>query len=393
MKKRVSILISGVFLFAIVINGQCPDRDSLWKRLNFLRETKQLSLDEKLKELLHDDTLLVRCSYKKDSVYSFLLMRIGMIYYLRSDFLRAINYIQKAIDFNSANTTNGSVNHKENISNYFYLSIVYDSLNNVPKKIKALDDCIDLAIGLKASSDISCVRALYLKVEYLYNIGDYYNCINVAEICENAARAYGATGTPYDYLVAKSITSSCLGWHVLALLDLHNFQAAEELLTNKIDEYKEAGLENYLGLIYGQLAQVQLHKSNFDKALFYFDQELSCEHKLKNDFSYSSTLMNIGEEIYFKHLKDYNKTLTCYSKALEYIRRSKDLKATGSVDVLYIFGSIANVYIEKGNFDTAFAYFQRAFDQLGPGINETNFLSASVGKLNAYKKIFTCPVC
>jgi len=125
-----------------------------------------------------------------------------------------------------------------------------------------------------------------------------------------------------------------------------------------------------------QLAEVQVYKENYNKALLYFNQAFDCEREAGHAIACKTILNNIGYQIYFKHLNDYNKALFYYRKALAYTN-------DGFQQTVYAFESlnelanIANVYAHKGFHDSAMYYFQRAFDQIRPGLNESTLLHST----------------
>src|SRR5262245_58503495 len=94
MLKKVFILSSSIILFAISVGAQCLDRDSLWKRLNFLRNSSNTSPSEQLKELLGYEA----CPYGDDSTHALLLQRIGVVYSDQSDYVKALQYIRQSIN-------------------------------------------------------------------------------------------------------------------------------------------------------------------------------------------------------------------------------------------------------------------------------------------------------
>ncbi|MFM9909722.1 MAG: CHAT domain-containing protein, partial [Chitinophagaceae bacterium] len=93
----------------------------------------------------------------------------------------------------------------------------------------------------------------------------------------------------------------------------------------------------------------------------------------KNYSACAAKLNNIGYTIYFKRLKNYRKALNYYYQALQYAT-SQDSSNT--------LGNIANVFVEKGIFESAFYYFQKAFDQIRPGITEAELLNTFGDQLN-----------
>jgi hypothetical protein len=378
MNLKILILFNFV-LFNSITSAQCPDLDSLWKRLIFLRDAYQIPNNKKLNELLTYEKEMRPCTPGNDSTTVLLNQRIGMAYFGLSDYLKAIKYLKESIRIGNIKRTN----NRYNIWNYFYLSAAYDSLHNTPEKMNAVDSCISVAMKLNAGSDIACLYSLYTKIEYYYDIGDYYTCQEYAKTCEKYALQYAQN----DNERGKSFASSSLGWNVEALLRLKDFKSAENLLTNKLAEYKKTGLQKYLGVTYDQLAHVQISKGNYMQALHLLKLALFHNEKANYIFNCKQIKSTIGYEIYFKHLNDYDQALSCYRSALKYINKDKTFELKDSIESLNIYNRIGNAFVKKGNFDSAFKYFQKGFDQVQQSGNEMTIMSAAQSKFRIYKKI------
>jgi CHAT domain-containing protein len=160
--------------------------------------------------------------------------------------------------------------------------------------------------------------------------------------------------------------------------------SAEQLLANKLTEYKKAGLKKYLGLIYDQLAQVEIHKGNFDKARQYFLESLKVENEVANYFNCKQELNTLGFEIYLARFKDYDKAISCFNDALAYDKKVKQ-SSRDSIESLSVLTHMANAYVSKKEFSSAFKYFQLAFDQIKPGMNESGIFNSAIKTINEFK--------
>lgn len=366
------IFVGLAFFYSISLLGQCPDRDLLWKRLIYMRDSSDEPGSAQLKELLSLENTIAKCPLKDDSTNAFLLRRIGAVYYGLTDYLNAISYYQKSIDIITRNVGNPSITLKPLPSAYYGISVFYGALNNVPERLKALDSCADISIRLNII-DKFCLSALYTRVEYFFDVGDYHRCITYARQCESFAWDYYSAnqGANKDGLI---YASSSLIWNVNAQLLLNNFSEAEDLLLMNIDKYKRAGLKENLGPLYEQLAELEVSKGQYDQALNYFNQALLFELKAGQIIGCKTILNNIGFEIYYNHFLDDAKAMQNYRKAMKYVNNDGQLNELDSIESLNILTNIANVYVRQGRFDSAFLYFQLAFDQLKPGINERGIL-------------------
>ena len=240
--------------------------------------------------------------------------------------------------------------------------------------------------GRLKSNNVFCLAALYLKIEYYFDIGDYNNCINYATICEMMGREYAQKGKR-EYDVGMAYVSSSLIWNVISNSQLNNYSIADSLLKLKLEESNRTGNAFDLGTIYDQLAHVQLTKGNRIEALNCFNKAFAIEKKQGHDVNCKGILNNIGYNIYFQHYNDYDHALYYYKKALAIKNRDPALSELNSVETLNFLGNIGSLYAKKGQFDSAFIYFQLALDQISPGITESDLLQSQYDKFARQKKI------
>lgn len=379
MQKRSCVLVFCVLFLTASSWAKCPDRDSLWKRLVYIRESS-ISPARQLQELLQYEADIKNCSYQYDSTYAFLLQRIGVAWFKQGDYLKAVQYARQSIRMIMDNAGHPAINPTHNISNYYLLYVSYDALNKVFEKMKALDSLITIAIRFK-SVDRLCLTALYKRVEYFYNIGDYQRCMNYITMGEAATREYmrGADSAKYSFYF--------LGRKVWAQIALKEYDLVKQLLVNKAVECKRAGADNYLGTIYTQLGEVEINEENYGKAIAYYQQALAYEQQFGNNLNCKGILNILGYNIYFRHFNDKAKALGCFRKALQYTCKDESLKKLDAIETVGTLTYVADLYVHAGLYDSAFKYFRSAFDQIRPGMTEEELLHSSLDEFAQQRKI------
>jgi hypothetical protein len=143
-----------------------------------------------------------------------------------------------------------------------------------------------------------------------------------------------------------------------------------------------------MGFVYGRLAEVQEYKGDYIKALDFFQKALGCYREEKDHLNCKAILKQIGFDIYFSHLHDNDRALLYYRAALNNVNSDNSSKRENTVESLNILADIGNVLVNKGLYDSAFKYFQLAFDQIKPGINEEDILKSPLDEINKIKKIY-----
>jgi len=254
-------------------SAQCVGKDSLRDQLIYLRSAS-FPDSQKLAVLLKYAENVKSCA--PDSTHCSLLIDIGQLYHKKAEYLKAIPYYKQAIGFVYANGNGGSVRPAELIKYYNLLFDSYDSLNNTSQKIRALDSAIAVGIRLKSVTRL-CLWSLYYKIQYFFNVGDYYRCIETAVACERLGKEYATSPSEKDFPGGLIYASVSLHWNVNALLALNKYDDAERLLLEKISEYQRTKEKIRLGTLYEQLGEVYAFERQYRKALFYFQEAFKKE--------------------------------------------------------------------------------------------------------------------
>ncbi|HMH21749.1 MAG TPA: tetratricopeptide repeat protein, partial [Puia sp.] len=354
-RKTALVLLVCSTLFAVSGNAQCPEKRSLWDRIVYLRDSSKPAFHDQLTELLPYVERIGQCHDRNDSTYTLLLLRVAWLISQEKDYVKAIGVTNQAIGIIHAHAGEPAISQKQLLRGYINLRIYYDSLNQDGLKKEASDSCISVALRLGTGYEYAS-PLIALRTQDLYESGDYYRCIGYATLGEAMARKNG--GTPGDIFFI-------LVWKINSLIELNRYDEAGVLLQKTLAECREKGNKEYLGSIYGMMARISGEKGDKEKAVLYSKQSFSYDERIGNRKGCAESLSNLGLQLYFKKLHQYDVALRCFNKALHYAI---------APDSIALFDNIANVYAEKGLYDSAFYYFNRAFAVLGPGMNENKLL-------------------
>ena len=351
MKFFLSI-ISISLVFSLGLSGQCPDRDFLWRRIVYLRDSSNVPFSEQKDELLTYLEKMQVCPYRNDSTHALLLQRIGWLYSQQKDFVRAIQYTKESINLVSKNLGKPGVNYAHVIKSYFNLQILYDSCAQYGLKRQAVDSCVAISVKLHKGQEYALYLLLSQTASYLES-GDYYRSIDAANIGDLLIEADPSYSSYLPYF---------LSWKINGLILLYRFDEAEQLLKMAITSRHGS---SFLGTYYGLLARLAEEKNDEKNSLHYVEKSVSVNEKMKNLKLCAQTINNLAFNLYFKRLKKYGVALFHYQRALKYADAS---------EALNIYENIANVYVELKMYDSAFYFFQKSFDQIKTGTNEHNLL-------------------
>ena len=356
------------------VSGQCPDRDSMWKRIVSIRKSSSADKTGGLKSLLQYDREIKNCPYAVDSVYTFLLLSIGVTYYKLADYNNAIRYTRRALNIIHANADNPAINKTYLTRYYYYLSIYYDSLKLVTLKNEAIDSCI--SNEMRANSDYHYASlVLEDNVRYLYNKGDYNLCADRSTLGETLIHKF------YRYPDSMNHIIYFIYYKASALRSLKKFYEEEQFLQSKKAEFLKIKNKDYTGIIYSLFGYLYEAKGDYEKAITYFQKALYYDRFSALKEISAAVLNKIGM-IYYEKFNHNKPALEYFHKALAYAKYRTPANAAAS-DSFYILGNIANVYTRRKSFDSAFYFFQKALDIFKPQMHDTDLFLDMDNYINA----------
>jgi len=343
--------------------AQCLSGDALWNRITQL---VQLPPDQQLRDLLNLQDSLKKCNSDKDSADAFLLQRIGVMYFKKADYIIAVRYTLSSLDLLHILQSRIHINPFQKFKCYWNLNIYYDSLGLTGKRNEVIDSCITIGQNSNLKDSI-LLYALKEKIVNLIKTGDYSRSVQYSLLSQNLAEKYGNEQT--------QINRQIFAWKINALIFLKEFPQVRTELKNKIQEYTKIGNLEYIGNLNDLWGKYFVGIGDIDSALMSYKKALKSISKSKSKAGYASSLNNIGL-LYFERLQDYPKALQYYFKALIYADMN---------EAISIFTNIGNVYVKRNLFDSAFHYYQNAFNQVSPGLDENGLLNTK--NIQSYRSV------
>jgi len=338
---------------------QCITRDSLWKKVNSVRYSPPNKID-KLKEFLKCKEEVKNCPGNTDSVYTLLLNSIGLEYYRRGDYMRAVEYTRQAVNIVKANISSAAAGRFHLGRFYYFLSVYYDSLQLIAQRNEAIDSCISVEMRINTEYLYTGV-VLEANVRDLFMKGDYNRCVGRATLGEALIHR------SYKYPDSLSHISYFIYYKARSLGFLGRYAEEEKFLQSKAAQLEKLQDNEFKAGVYLLLGQVYKSKGEYKNAVgslqkaFYYDRS--------SRKALCAGILNQIGLIYSENLNQYNLALQYYSEGLAF-SLSKKVAGARVSDSFYILGSIADVYVKMKLFDSAFIYFQKAFDKIKPGLDE-----------------------
>ena len=175
-----------------------------------------------------------------------LLARIGWLYSTQKEFVTAINLTKAAISMIHQHFSDRGINESHLVKYYNNLQILYDSTAQEKLKIEAIDSCIAVTVRLQTGFYFG-MQNIDWKISYLFEKGDYYDCINLASLAENICRRTGYNSQFVAYYII---------WKINALLIMKFDKEADQLTDQTIQECILAKNEYYIGSLYNIKADI-----------------------------------------------------------------------------------------------------------------------------------------
>ena len=264
---------------------------------------------------------------------------------------------------------NPSVNADDVISIYWNLHIIYDSLKLEKYSSDAMDSCIFIALTLNSKYDYALL-SLIEKIQQLFEIGDYYNCITYAKLGETIIRENSKSIHYADYFDRMAFT-----YKINSLIFLNKPDEVENSVVRKIEIAERNNDVDFLTTLYALQASILRGRGKLAEASAFFKKSFDAS---PDNLRRAEALNNIGY-IYLDSLQQNDKAIIFFLKALKF---------SGADETLNIYDNIANIYVRKGNYDSAFYFFDKAFEQISPNFKETDLLrvqdAALEGKTTEY---------
>jgi len=374
LRHSILILLWGLLLsFQGRLHAQCMERDSLWNRMAFLKDS-HVKPEDQLKELMPLLQGISRCPYANDSVHAQLLQRIGVQYYRQNQYTIALEYVQQSTRMINRNRVNVNFNLSHNIQNYFILIHIYEKLENLGGKSESEDSLVSLSLRYR-NFDTRLAQALYPKAIRSFGAGDYYRSIEYASLCEKIGLENAKSDNKAIRENGISISLSSLHWQINSLLELRKFDTAKALLAAKLGAYQHGVFRDYLATYYNQLAEVEVRQGNKQEALRFYLKSFELNKLMGNRRNCRAVFHNIGYSIYAKDGSDLAKANFYYRKSLEYNGGRGEGERSESIENFNTLAEMGDVYSRLGLYDSSIYCFKKALQGFCNDCTETMLVS------------------
>lgn len=371
LQKIWICLIALTFISKISVS-QCKG-SSFRNIITALYTSSKTSNANKLQSMLAIQQQMISCNLTLDSAYMYLLQKTGVLYSRTANFEKAIDVTRASVTIAKQCFKNNRCNTLPIVEGYYNLYYYHDQKNQLPEKYDAIDSCISYSLKEGLGFEIA-ISALADKTQYVFNKGEYEDCIKNATLGEEIL----AKNNQIPNNIGRSVFFINLKSGAIYLSG--NLAAAEVILENKKTALEQAGETNNLAAIYDLLGLINNDRRYYEKSLDYFKRELKTATATGENLYRAQSLVHIGI-LYAKNLNKHEEGLQYCIKALAY---------GDAIDSLFIFKEMGNISVLQHNFKKAQSYFQQSYNCFEQGFDENRILKNVIlfPSFNLFQNLF-----
>ncbi|ROH97690.1 AraC family transcriptional regulator [Chryseobacterium daecheongense] len=216
---------------------------------------------------------------------------------------------------------------------------------------KDFNKAIQIADSLFTISETPYYKAksLMLTASLYQQSGDIEKSVNYALRSEQIVE-----GTEDDVWKAKIYGFLATQYRFLKLYKQSKSYSFKTLHITKEIENPELR-NNILGLVMQEMAYCEMEQQRFQKSIHYIQKSQKYFNATKQDLNFFSSNNEQLLGLNYYHLKDFDKALSHYNKAIGFCKNIPENHVTG-----LIYNGFAQVYIEKGDWSKAKKYIDSA---------------------------------
>lgn len=332
--KIRGVLLLSFHLIVLFLSGQKNDINQLYvQNENKVQEFINRHNADSAFFYLHKNELLLE-NNQDTRLINCLSLNRAQYYKLVDELAKSFEACSKALPyFKKSGDTFRESECGYLICDYYYQKSIYDSV------IINADRYIPLALKINNYKTSSVL--MLLKGRSIANKGDIERASRIFRKLVDFAEKNKDSLTTYQTFLALAGVYQEINYK-FALEYLHK----AELFSKSFNDRTKAGMYTVFGNTY--------RNSNLpDSALFYYNKNLQCLDKKTDIIQYGATIGNIGN--LYNDLGRTDEALTKQFESLTYFKLAED-----SMDIEIAYGTIADIYLKKENYQEALKYYLQA---------------------------------
>ena len=365
--ERVNFIILVIGLsFAVqhAAKAQCLDNHDAWSALTVIEKDPDLSAFQKLERLYNLKNAFNKCNLEQDSVYSEILLRIG-VFEIRANrnYNKGFDYIEASLRINKSGKK-GSSKYLAAVD-YFNYAFYYDELGMYTKALNYYDSTITVTSTLPDTTILILYSKLY-KANIFFRTGDYQKAVEESTSGIDYVLNKKDSFKLQDFLSQRAQSLYYLNKPTAALSDLNTvIKVAKE----QNDLYELASALKIEAYISAKNRKFKIADSLF-KEVINTRIKTDVYEQIGNDY------IDYGN-FFLDSLKDYNKAKKCYEQTIFYGNKAENFIVIARANI-----NIAGIYLQQKKIYEASVYCVKALKNLNLFTGDDIYESISSDKLN-----------
>ena len=348
-RRRCLHMLIWCLLPAMVVLGQCPDRDALRERINSL-QYQGVSPDMQIMELEGYRSQIKACAQPGDTLFAYLLQTLGTLYSRQANFKQAVKRTYEAIDLLNTSKTATADKYEAIAKSYYKLGQYYGSLGLIAEKHRANDSCISIALNYKFTNEEGLNSVLERSIE-LIKTGNVENGYRLVQA--------GLTSVQKSELANSRIAKQLYTWKLSAQIQLNDLKTAEVEVPERINLFQQLRDTPLLAITLIQLGDILNQKGNLSRSLDYFNEAFVFSKAVNYSEGCAYSLHRMAS-LYSDKVHDIRTAQIYFKQALQY---------SSPQESAFIFEDLANLYASMHLFDSSRMYYQLVLGKVSPGLN------------------------
>jgi CHAT domain-containing protein len=360
----IGLLLCEPFTFCFKTIGQGSDfKKILWTSINSVDENN-LSSSEKLNRLYLLKNAADKYDIKHDSVYSKLLLKIGLYeIQANNNYDKGFKYIESSIAINKS----GQLASSKYLAakGYYAFAYYYSQLNLLNKALIYYDSTINIAKTFPDTTKLILYAKLYKANIYTQN-GDYQKAIDES-----------TSGISYSIKHQDSAT-------YISLLDqrAQAFYYVNDLEKSLSDINEILQISSRQKNFFELAAALKLKafifqkQQKFTKADSLFKKAITIRNETKIFEQVANDYIDYGN-FYLDSLHNYKRAEYCYNKTISYGEKLDD-----SILLSKASANIAEIYLQQNNYQESLVFCMKSLKYLNPGTENYIYQNPSAEKLS-----------
>ncbi len=360
------------------INAQCLSKQSIWDSTDAISTNEDFSPIQKLKHFYALKNIADKCNLEPDSVYSKLLLKIGVMEIeANKNYNTGFNYLKLSLRINTPGKKGSSAYIAAR--SFYALGYYYKELGLSDKALNYFDSTIAAGSTIPNAAAYILGSRTY-KADIYFQIGDFQKAIeeNIEGI--NSSLQKNDSLHFFDFLVQRAQSFFYENEITRSLSDVSIIINAFERKKNINGFGSSEEMEKYRNQFASALkikAFIFQKRQKYSSAELFFNKAIDARVLTKNYEQVANDFIDFGN-FYLDSLNDYKNSKRCYLQTISYGEKLSDSLLLSKANA-----NIGEIYLKQKDYKQSSLYNNKALAYLNINVHENILQNPTADQLNA----------